>query len=37
MMHEGNIHLDISGDEKKNKTIADLLTVFNEISIECGN
>lgn len=37
MMHEGKIHLDVSGDEKKKHTISDLLTVFNEISIECGN
>lgn len=37
MMHEGKIHLDKSGKEKKKQTIADLLTVFNEISIECGN
>ena len=37
MMHEGSIHLDKSGDEKKNTAISDLLKVFNEISIECGN
>jgi putative ABC transport system ATP-binding protein len=37
MMHDGNIIMDLSGDEKKNKSINDYLTVFNEISIECGN
>ena len=29
--------MDVSGAEKDNKTINDYLTVFNEISIECGN
>ena len=37
MMHEGGIIMDVSGEEKKNKDIGDYLTVFNEISIECGN
>ncbi len=37
MMHEGKAILDISGEEKQNKSINDYLTVFNEISIECGN
>jgi putative ABC transport system ATP-binding protein len=37
MMHEGKAILDVSGDEKANKTINDYLTVFNQISIECGN
>lgn len=37
MMHEGNIVLDVSGDERKNQTIDDYLKIFNEISIECGN
>ena len=37
MMHEGGIIMDISGEEKEKKTINDYLTVFNEISIECGN
>jgi len=37
MMHEGNIVLDISGEERKTKTIDDYLKIFNEISIECGN
>ncbi len=37
MMHEGSIIMDVSGEEKKNKSINDYLSVFNEISIECGN
>ena len=37
MMHDGGIIMDVSGEEKKNKSISDYLTVFNEISIECGN
>ena len=37
MMHEGASVLDLRGDEKKNCGIGDLLKVFNEISIECGN
>ena len=37
MMHEGDIVLDISGEEKKNHSIDDYLKIFNEISIECGN
>ncbi len=37
MMHGGNIVLDKSGEEKDNVTVNDLLGIFNEISIECGN
>ena len=37
MMHDGNIIMDISGEEKKNQTIDNYLKIFNEISIECGN
>lgn len=37
MMHDGEVVLDHSGDEKKNKKIDDYLKQFNEISIECGN
>lgn len=37
MMHEGSIIMDVADEEKKNKSINDYLTVFNEISIECGN
>lgn len=37
MMHEGSVIMDVSGEEKEKKSINDYLTVFNEISIECGN
>lgn len=37
MMHGGNIVLDKSGEEKQRVTVDDLLGIFNEISIECGN
>lgn len=37
MMHAGDAIMDVSGEDKKNKTINEYLTVFNEISIECGN
>lgn len=37
MMHEGKNVLDLSGDEKKNLNVEDILLKFNEISIECGN
>lgn len=37
MMHEGGIIMDVTGEEKKNKSINDYLKIFNEISIECGN
>lgn len=37
MMHNGDAILDVAGDEKTNKNINDYLSVFNEISIECGN
>lgn len=37
MMHEGNIVLDISGEEKAAYGIDNYLKMFNEISIECGN
>lgn len=37
MMDKGNIILDKSGEEKQNTTVDDLLDLFNEISIECGN
>lgn len=37
MMHEGSAIMDVSGVEKEQKSINDYLTVFNEISIECGN
>ena len=37
MMHHGNVVLDKAGEDKQNVKVSDLLTVFNEISIECGN
>lgn len=37
MMNSGNVILDRSGEEKINTTIDDILHIFNEISIECGN
>jgi putative ABC transport system ATP-binding protein len=37
MMHKGECVIDAAGDDKKNYAVADLLKVFNEISIECGN
>lgn len=37
MMHEGNVVLDKSENDKTNQNIEDLLIKFNEISIECGN
>lgn len=37
MMHNGKCVLDVKGEEKKNTTVSDVLDLFNEISIECGN
>ena len=37
MMHEGKVILDKKGEEKKQLSVEDILTLFNEISIECGN
>lgn len=37
MMHQGKVVLDAAGEEKTNKNIEDILSLFNEISIECGN
>lgn len=37
MMDRGQIVLDKAGDEKKRTTVNDLLSIFNQISIECGN
>lgn len=37
MMHQGEIVIDKSGDEKQALKVDDILDVFNEISIECGN
>ncbi|MGN0742155.1 MAG: ABC transporter ATP-binding protein [Candidatus Fimadaptatus sp.] len=37
MMHQGHIVLDRSGSEKESTRVEDVLSLFNEISVECGN
>ncbi|MBQ7289217.1 MAG: ATP-binding cassette domain-containing protein [Clostridia bacterium] len=37
MMDKGQIVLDKDGSEKQNTSIDDILHIFNQISIECGN
>ena len=37
MMHQGSVILDKDEEEKRNTTVDDILSIFNEISIECGN
>lgn len=37
MMDKGHVILDKAGEEKSKVTVDDLLHIFNEISIECGN
>ena len=37
MMHQGEAVLDKAGKEKENLQVEDLLALFNQISIECGN
>lgn len=37
MMHKGNAILDKTRKEKEAATVNDLLKIFTEISIECGN
>lgn len=37
MMHEGHAVLDKAGEAKQAVGVADLLGLFNSISIECGN
>lgn len=37
MLHAGHAVLDVAGEEKRKKTVNDLLGLFTEISIECGN
>lgn len=37
MMDKGHAILDKSGEEKKNVSVDDILHIFNQISIECGN
>lgn len=37
MMHEGKVILDKTGQEKKAVSTEDIMRIFNEISVECGN
>lgn len=37
MMHEGNAILDKKGEDKANMKVEEILGLFTEISIECGN
>lgn len=37
MLHEGEIILDLSGKEKENTKMEDILNLFNQISIRRGN
>ena len=37
MMNQGQVVLDQAGPEKAATSIDDILGVFNQISIECGN
>ena len=37
MMHQGHIVFDRSGEEKHATRVDDVLALFNEISVECGN
>ena len=37
MMHQGEAVMDVKGEEKARLKVDDILTKFNEISIECGN
>lgn len=37
MFHKGEIVLEKSGAEKEATKVSDLLSLFNEISVECGN
>ena len=37
MMNKGHIVLDKAGEDKANVKVNDILDIFNQISIECGN
>lgn len=37
MMHQGNSILDYDAEKKSQTKVEDILGIFNEISIECGN
>ena len=37
MLHEGKVVLDRAGQEKQDTQLDEVLKLFNEISVECGN
>jgi putative ABC transport system ATP-binding protein len=37
MMHQGEVILDKSGREKEQMEVDDIMGIFNQISVECGN
>lgn len=37
MMHQGKTVLDVAGDEKRNMKTEEIMGIFNQISVECGN
>ena len=37
MFHQGGIVFSADGEKKKRTRVEDILTLFNEISVECGN
>lgn len=37
MLHEGRIVLDKENDEKRDMKVRDIMKIFNQISVECGN
>lgn len=37
MMHEGSVILDKSGEEKRRVKTEEIMSIFNRISVECGN
>ncbi len=37
MMHEGNVIVDKSGEEKQGMSTEEIMGIFNRISVECGN
>ena len=37
MLHEGKVELDRAGQEKQDTQLDEVLKLFNEISVECGN
>jgi putative ABC transport system ATP-binding protein len=37
MMHEGNVIMDKTGEEKRTLNTEEIMKIFNRISVECGN